>query len=680
MAIRRGRHGQALGRPRHTTASERGSRATRMGSVRAAVSGVGVGGSHDASAAATTAAGVRRPGVEPEELGPAAVVVSRSVADRTAAAMTQTHHGCPARPGRSRVVTDDSAGSVALRDFVTAARQAAPCRVSAGVASRVRATDGHEPGRLHYVERVMAEPRSARPPTFRLPCPPPVLAEIVRAAGNPETSIVRLGKLTSHDPAFAAELLRVTNSPLYRRGAAVTSVMRAVAVLGARGLRNMALCAAARNCVDPDQLGKFDLGRYWEDSLRRGVASQLLSEKLGIGEPTEAFTTGLLQDLGVLGLILTRPEEAAQWMAAVGDTPASRRQAESELFGMTHDQLGARLAEQWGLPLELAEPLCFHHEPRRADPEVNGLCQIAGWAEIVAGVFSTSDRAGALDYARETLVAETKLTLAEVEELITAVSGRVEEAAATFQLSIREQPTVDEIVAEAERGLTRVNASYEELVQQLDAALAELEDCRHERNVLGRRLEARERELAQLQLSDTLTGLPNRRACWQRVADELGRISRNGESMGFLLVDVDQLKRCNDGMGHGFGDAVLQAVSVAMTSAVRQTDVVARVGGDEFVVMLPATDRAGAQVVADKLLAAVRQRRITTPQRREARVTVSVGLVTVAGPCRASWDPDAILTRVYRTADKALLAARQSGRDRVALAENDVPWGESIVA
>lgn len=513
-----------------------------------------------------------------------------------------------------------------------------------------------------------------RAPEFRLPSPPSVLAEIVHAASDPETSVVKLGKLTSHDPAFAAELLRVSNSPLYRRGPAVTSVMRAVAVLGARGLRNMALCAAARNCVDPRELGEFNLGRYWEDSLRRGVASQLLAERLDIGDPMEAFTTGLLQDLGVLGLILTQPSEALQWMAALEQSPGARRNHENEVFGCSHDELGRQLAEHWALPAELADPLCHHHDPDHAPVESADACRLAGWAEIVANVFTATDRGAALEHAREILQCEAGIELAAVDELIASVSGRVEEAARTFQLSIGTQPSFEELVVATNRGLTELTGSYEELVRQLEDALTQLEATLADRALLARQLEERNRELERLTLTDPLTGLPNRRACWQRLADEVTRIARHAGSLSVILIDIDHFKRCNDDLGHEFGDHVLQAVSVTMSDVVRQSDLVARIGGEEFLVVLPETDGAGAAVVARKLLTAISMRAMEPRDGPARRVTISGGLTTLSGPHAAAWELDDVLARLYRCADEALYAAKDGGRNRVCTSAADATW------
>ena len=136
--------------------------------------------------------------------------------------------------------------------------------------------------------------------SLQLPSPPQALAAIVRAASDPGVASSKLAALVSSDPAFSARILSMVNSSLYRRGTTIASVPHAVGVLGSRQLRNIALCAAAQACVRRQDVGVFHLGRFWENSLRRAVACQVLAERVGSVDPMSAFTSGLLQDLSLI--------------------------------------------------------------------------------------------------------------------------------------------------------------------------------------------------------------------------------------------------------------------------------------------------------------------------------------------------------------------------------------------
>ncbi|HLH67215.1 MAG TPA: sensor domain-containing diguanylate cyclase [Solirubrobacteraceae bacterium] len=159
-------------------------------------------------------------------------------------------------------------------------------------------------------------------------------------------------------------------------------------------------------------------------------------------------------------------------------------------------------------------------------------------------------------------------------------------------------------------------------------------------------------ELARQAATDALTGLWNRRVLHERLAADLARARRTGAPVAVAIVDVDRFKRVNDHSGHEAGDRVLVAVARALATVARAQDTVARVGGDEFAWILPDTSAPQAQ-------AAVRRARdeIERAIGPGAGVTVSVGVAD----SRPSADPAQLL----RAADRALYAAKRSGRDRV---------------
>lgn len=154
---------------------------------------------------------------------------------------------------------------------------------------------------------------------------------------------------------------------------------------------------------------------------------------------------------------------------------------------------------------------------------------------------------------------------------------------------------------------------------------------------------------------DPLTGLLNRRSMQTRMTSETTRVARYGGQFALLSIDIDHFKHVNDTRGHPAGDRVLCEVAATLRQLVRQVDSVARVGGEEFWVLLPATDAQGAMHMAQRMRMAVRE----GPQ----GVTVSIGVATA--PVAASQETvEALLHRL----DDALYRAKREGRDRVILA------------
>jgi diguanylate cyclase (GGDEF)-like protein len=154
---------------------------------------------------------------------------------------------------------------------------------------------------------------------------------------------------------------------------------------------------------------------------------------------------------------------------------------------------------------------------------------------------------------------------------------------------------------------------------------------------------------------DQLTGLPNRVLLDDRMQQAIQRAKRNRHKVAVLMVDVDYFKRINDSLGHTAGDALLDAIAKKLCSAVRQTDTVARMGGDEFVIVMPEfRDEKDAERCAEAIL-----QKVSTPTmlgNREVNVTVSVGLC-VFPDC--AHDAESLL----KNADAALYEAKESGRN-----------------
>ncbi|TSE21063.1 putative diguanylate cyclase AdrA [Tepidimonas alkaliphilus] len=160
---------------------------------------------------------------------------------------------------------------------------------------------------------------------------------------------------------------------------------------------------------------------------------------------------------------------------------------------------------------------------------------------------------------------------------------------------------------------------------------------------------------------DPLTGLPNRRAFEARAQQELDRACRTGEMALLLVVDLDHFKAINDQQGHAVGDAVLKEVARTLQRSVRPMDTVARLGGEEFAVLLPHVVPARAGKLAERVRLAVAEARVPLPQGGQLGVTASLGGALAAPWVRSTWQ------HWLERADRQLYAAKNAGRNRVCL-------------
>ena len=259
--------------------------------------------------------------------------------------------------------------------------------------------------------------------------------------------------------------------------------------------------------------------------------------------------------------------------------------------------------------------------------------RLIAWATLAAGVFVLNVRTGA-DLRLGILYVVPVLLAASYDGLGWGIAFALATALLRFGVGIDQMPLDTSLQV---RILNE--AAYLTVVGVAIAGLSQL-----------RRTQSQLRLLA---THDPLTTVLNARAFASQLAQELGRNRRYGRPLALIYLDLDDFKKVNDAHGHATGDAVLRLVADAMRSAVRQADVVGRLGGDEFGVLMPETDGTLAHAVATRLAAGIR-----TVFRGTPSVTASIGVVAVSGTEAGS-------DELLRKADQAMYEAKRAGKDRV---------------
>lgn len=167
------------------------------------------------------------------------------------------------------------------------------------------------------------------------------------------------------------------------------------------------------------------------------------------------------------------------------------------------------------------------------------------------------------------------------------------------------------------------------------------------------------KKLIHLATSDSLTGIFNRREFFVRGQNEINRSSRYNTPLSLLMIDLDYFKRINDAYGHAKGDTVLKLFVGTCNNQIRSTDVFARLGGEEFGLILPESDNRKAQMLAERLRKEIECLSIPS-ESGDISVTISIGITT----CTRK---NSSLTKMMQDADKALYRAKDQGRNRVAV-------------
>jgi diguanylate cyclase (GGDEF)-like protein len=259
-------------------------------------------------------------------------------------------------------------------------------------------------------------------------------------------------------------------------------------------------------------------------------------------------------------------------------------------------------------------------------------------ARSIAATRSTRGSISAATLAREAERVETEAIQA-LERSDRAITERINERTlAQIQLSERLRKYVSWLLVGSILGLVGLFAGY--------------------RRVQDREREA-QRRIEKLAHFDTLTGLPNRALLSDRLSQEAARARRSGATFAVLLFDLDGFKKVNDTWGHAAGDRVLSQVGDRVRRCVRASDTVGRLGGDEFLAILPQTSLEGALGVAEKLREALRDPYPLDQAVAQLSTSVGVSLFPEHGN-----DPEAL----QRAADAALYRAKRDGKNRTEVA------------
>ncbi|MFM6989447.1 MAG: diguanylate cyclase [Arenimonas sp.] len=214
---------------------------------------------------------------------------------------------------------------------------------------------------------------------------------------------------------------------------------------------------------------------------------------------------------------------------------------------------------------------------------------------------------------------------------------------------------------DAEGNLEALEGFISDITEQRMAE-QRLQDSLQAQERLNRALEDSHRELAELAIRDPLTRLYNRRFMEEALARELVRAEREVDSLAVAMLDLDHFKAYNDDYGHAAGDAMLRAFAQAMHGFRQGSDVACRFGGEEFVLILPGLDRHGAFARLDAFRRAVSVMTVQHEGRELPRLRVSIGVSFYPAHGRRVDD-------LLKQADQAMYRAKQTGRDRVVLAE-----------
>ncbi len=211
---------------------------------------------------------------------------------------------------------------------------------------------------------------------------PVVANNVIQITNNPKSSALEVAKAISQDAALTSRILKMANSAMYGFPQKITTINHAIVILGFANIRNLVLAASIYDMFAPNgQPQLFDRVGFWEHSLACGITSKLLAKRLGIKNIEEAFIWGLLHDLGKIVLDTYFHTDFAGVIKLVEEKNILIRDAEMEVLGYDHAEVGGIVAGNWNLPQTLIKVIRFHHAPPQANESMR-LAAIVHMADI----------------------------------------------------------------------------------------------------------------------------------------------------------------------------------------------------------------------------------------------------------------------------------------------------------
>ncbi len=221
-----------------------------------------------------------------------------------------------------------------------------------------------------------------------------VASKAIQMAEDERSAAMDLATVLSSDQALTARLLRLSNSAYYGYARRISNVREAVVLLGMRTVRSVAITSGIIEALKPPAVGAFSQDLFWAHSVCVGLSAETLAREYRTARPDDAFTAGVLHDFGKLAMMLVEPGSFAEVLHLVEHQDTTFRQAELAVFGVGHEQVGARLAERWKFPALLVEAIAAHHPdvlPERPT-SVGDIVAVANFACDGAGLACGYDR------------------------------------------------------------------------------------------------------------------------------------------------------------------------------------------------------------------------------------------------------------------------------------------------
>lgn len=494
-----------------------------------------------------------------------------------------------------------------------------------------------------------------------LPRLPIVAARVLQLCREDDLDLKQVADAVTLDRTLCANVLRLVNSPVMGLSQEIRSATHAIALLGLNAVRTLAVsCSLVRDLRDGPLEG---IETIWKRSVVAAVAAREVALTLRFPAPDEAFLGALLQDLGMVALAHLSGRDYDAALISAGGDRTRQSAVERDMFGADHGEVGGWLLGTWRMPGPLCLALAASHGggPDLATVDMHGdvsrLSTIVRLSGVLADVWVDADVGGAVAHARREARSMLGLSAGVVEAILARTAASIPGVASLFDLSLGD---AGEIAATLELAVATLVTPAWQAARHIDWAHAAVESLPPVGSAVA--LPGSER--------DDLTGLANGARFERYLADEFASALALGKPLTVIAATVDGFRSIVAELGRVAADQILVGVARALDGNLRSRDLVARSGGEEFVLVLPETDAAGGRVVAERIRQKIDLARSSVgedssgapaggPPESRAAVTASFGCATL-GLARF-----ATAGELLAAAETALGEATRAGCNRV---------------
>ena len=478
-----------------------------------------------------------------------------------------------------------------------------------------------------------------------LPSLPAAVIKIVDASRDPDIGIADVADIIKVDPALSAKLLKVANSPMYARQREISNLRDALSLLGLNSSLSIALSFSLVSSLQSTTNQTHVYDAFWKRSILSATIAREIGIALKRSNTEDFFLTSLLQDIGILALDSIEPDALT---ANCNLNHQNRKQCEMNKWEVDHADIGAWLLKSWHFPERLYNAVLHSHEESSTPANTNNtlFMQCIGLSNTLSDIWLEDDREKLIKSAYASMNQLFSFSQEAFNELINKVDSLLPEMSRLFEVTLLSDTERDAVIEDARNLLLEHSIS---LIKKCDDHEKEIES-----------LTEKSKSCEEASSKDHLTKVYSRKRIEGMLYDEFNKSRNNDIPLSLAFIDIDNFKPINDTFGHSAGDKVLKEIANFFSQNIRKEDILARYGGDEFLLMLPSTDSEEANQLLKRIIERLQDLPGTEFDGDIIKVTTSIGMATHMDKVHYNTPEELI-----HAADKALYTSKQSGRNTI---------------